>query len=72
MLLADGEAGAEIYSAATKRDQAKITWDEAARMVRKSPHLLRHITVHKDRMFLKWIRRPSTNRSGATVTPWMG
>lgn len=54
MLIADGEAGAEVYSAATKRDQAKITWDEAARMVKASPHLRRHVTVHKDRLFLKW------------------
>lgn len=54
MLLADGEPGAEIYSAATKRDQAKVTFDEAARMVRKSPALSEHIAVHKDKLFLKW------------------
>lgn len=54
MLLADGEPGAEIYSAATKRDQAKVTFDEAARMVRKSPFLSEHITVHKDKLFIKW------------------
>jgi phage terminase large subunit-like protein len=52
MLIGDGEPGAEVYSAATKRDQAKIVWDEAARMVRKSPQLREFITVHKDRMFL--------------------
>ena len=28
MLTKDGEGGAEIYSVATKRDQAKIVWDE--------------------------------------------
>lgn len=39
MLIADGEGGPEIYSAATKRDQAKIIWDEAVRMVKKSPAL---------------------------------
>lgn len=33
---ADGEAGPEIYSAATKRDQAKIVWEEAKNMIRKS------------------------------------
>ena len=54
MLVGDGERGAEVYSAATKRDQAKITFDEAARMVRASPHLRQHITVHKDRLFLKY------------------
>lgn len=39
MLMADGEAGPEIVSAATKKDQAKIIWSEAKRMVRKSPVL---------------------------------
>src|SRR5690606_11375214 len=29
MLIADGEPGAEVYSIATKRDQAKILFDEA-------------------------------------------
>lgn len=37
LLFADGEPGAEIYSAATKRDQAKIIWNEAVKMVKKSP-----------------------------------
>ena len=39
LLAADGEPGAEIYSAATKRDQARITHLEAVRMVRASPML---------------------------------
>lgn len=43
MLLADGELGPEIYSAATKKDQAKIIWQEAKRMVRKSPSLLKRV-----------------------------
>lgn len=41
MLFADGEAGPEVYAVATKKDQAKIIWEEARRMVRKSPALLR-------------------------------
>lgn len=41
MLFADGEAGPEIVSAATKRDQAKIIWNEAKKMVKKSPALSR-------------------------------
>lgn len=36
---ADGEPGPEVYAVATKRDQAKIIWQEAKRMVRKSPAL---------------------------------
>lgn len=43
MMVADGEAGPEVYAAATKKDQAKIIWQEAKRMVRKSPALLKRI-----------------------------
>ncbi len=41
----DDEPGAEVYSAATKRDQAKIVWDAAQRMVRKSPALAKRIKI---------------------------
>lgn len=41
--IADGEPGAECYAVATKRDQAKIIWLEAKRMVKKSPILLKRI-----------------------------
>ena len=43
MQTADGEPGPEVYAVATKRDQAKIIWQEAKRMVRKSPVLLKRI-----------------------------
>lgn len=43
MLVADKEGGAEIYSIATKKEQAKIVWDEAKRMIRKSPALNKRI-----------------------------
>lgn len=43
MLVADGENGPEVYAVATKKDQAKIIWTEAKRMVRKSPELRRRI-----------------------------
>lgn len=43
MLTKAGEGGAEVYSIATKRDQAKIVWDEAKRMVKKSPALAKRI-----------------------------
>lgn len=39
MLSADQESGAEVYSAATTRDQAKIVWGDAAEMVNRSPDL---------------------------------
>jgi phage terminase large subunit-like protein len=47
MLTADGEQGAEIYAAATKRDQARIIFDEAKRMVATSPDLARIVSRFK-------------------------
>src|SRR5690625_120653 len=43
MLMADGEPGPEIISAATKKDQAKIVWLESKRMVKKSPILNKRV-----------------------------
>lgn len=43
MLVADGEPGPEVVSAATKKDQAKIVWLEAKRMVKKSAVLRKRI-----------------------------
>jgi len=39
-LIADGEAGAEVYSIANKKDQARLVFTEALNMVRQSPELL--------------------------------
>jgi phage terminase large subunit-like protein len=50
LLAADGEPGAEIYSAATKRDQARITHQEAVRMVRTSPMLRKRIRTFRDNL----------------------
>lgn len=38
-LMADGEAGAQIYAAAAKKDQAQILFQDACKMVRQSPAL---------------------------------
>ncbi|MBQ8298658.1 MAG: terminase large subunit [Clostridia bacterium] len=43
MLTKDGEGGAEVYSVATKKDQAKVVWDECKRMIKKSPALNKRI-----------------------------
>lgn len=43
LLMADGENGPEVYSVATKKDQAKIIWLESRRMVKKSPSLIKRI-----------------------------
>ena len=47
MLIADGEGGAEIYSVATKKDQARIVFKESVNMVRQSPDLSRRIKKHR-------------------------
>lgn len=39
-LIADNEPGAEVYSVATKKDQAKIIFAEAYNMTRQSPELI--------------------------------
>ena len=45
LLVADGEEGAEIYGCAKDRDQARLVYDVAARMVRLSPVLSRRLVV---------------------------
>lgn len=52
----DGEQGAEVYSAATTRDQAKIIFEEAQRMVKASPSLSAYIQSYKHNLSM-----PSTN-----------
>ena len=37
MTAADGEEGAQVYSQATKKDQAKIVWGVAKRMLQREP-----------------------------------
>lgn len=46
MLIADGESGAECYSLASKKDQAKIIFNETLNMTKQSPEL---ITITKKR-----------------------
>lgn len=43
LLIADNEPGAEVYAVATKKDQAKLVWLDAKRMVNKSPVLRKRI-----------------------------
>jgi phage terminase large subunit-like protein len=43
LLALDCEQGAEVYSAATKKDQARIVFNEARRMVKQSPELKQFI-----------------------------
>ena len=50
-MIADDEPGAEIYSTATKRDQARLLFDEAQRMVKQSPALSKYIRKRKTDLY---------------------
>jgi len=72
--MADGEPGAEIYAVATKKDQAKIIWLEAKRMVRKSPALRKRmktlvaeINSDLNDSFFKPLGRDSDSLDGLNV-----
>lgn len=47
MLVGDNESGAEVYTVATKKDQARIIFLEAVNMVRQSPELSNMVQKRK-------------------------
>ena len=51
MLIGDHEPGAEIYSVATKKDQARIIFDETRNMVSQSPQLRSLIRKRKTDLY---------------------
>lgn len=53
LTVADGEGGAEVYAAATKKDQSRIVFEEAKRMVLKSPELRKRLEILKDNMHVE-------------------
>ena len=66
MMTADGEPGPEVYAVATKRDQANIIWQEAKRMVRKSPALdkrVRSLVGELDADFCDGVFKPLASDS---------
>ena len=46
--IADGEAGAEVYAAATKKEQAKEVWDASAQMIKRSPDLSKIVSIYRN------------------------
>lgn len=50
-LIGDNEPGAEVYSVATKKDQAKIIFDELCNMVKQSPDLLQVCKKRKSDLY---------------------
>lgn len=69
-LVGDGEAGAEVYSAATTRDQARIVYTEAANMVDASPVLRSKLDVIRSTNTIKlgnnaWIKALSADAASS-------
>ena len=62
MLTADGQQGAQVYSAATTRDQAKICWEDAARMVRDTEALAKAVKRWNTQNTLEYERLGSRYR----------
>lgn len=73
MLALDGEPGAEVYSAATTRDQAKIAWELAKKMVERTPRfrdrygiepLAQSISIESDAAWFKPLSRDHDSLEG--------
>lgn len=47
LTVADGEAGAQVYVTATKKDQARIVWGAADKMLRRSARLRKFVKASK-------------------------
>ena len=60
LMAADGEPGAEVYSAATTREQARLSHGEAVRMVKQSPLLGRELRLFKDNIHS--VRSPAASQ----------
>jgi phage terminase large subunit-like protein len=58
LLLCDGEDGAEVYSAASTRDQASLVYSMAAQMLRKNEVLSKHVKIRDS---VKRINYPKTD-----------
>lgn len=52
LLVADGEPGAEVYTVATKLDQASLIFEEASHMVEQSPLLAKRIRKRRTDIYL--------------------
>lgn len=53
LTFADGEFEGQVYSSATKKDQARIVWNMAKRQVETSPYLRDHATIFRNSIFEK-------------------
>lgn len=70
-LVADGEQGAQIFSAAVDKDQAGICWKAACKIVEQSPALQKILTIwsgsiayEKNASFYKPLSKETKNKDG--------
>ena len=66
MTAADGEQGAEVYCAATTREQARIVFDAASNILGMSPALRRYVAAQKNNIYCKrtgGIMRPVSSQA---------
>ncbi|HFO1950088.1 TPA: terminase large subunit [Klebsiella pneumoniae] len=72
---ADGEGGSEVYSAATTRDQARIVFDDAKRMIKLAPKTLgrlfgsNKLNIHQERTGSKFepVASDANNLDGLNI-----
>ena len=71
-LVADGESGAEVYSAAVDKEQAKICWGAAKELAKKSP-MLSFLLLYKSAIideegaaFFKPLSKDTKNKDGTS------
>jgi len=63
LLVADAEAGAEVYTIATSKEQAKLIFDESVQMRRSSPALRSRVNEFKNNLSV-----PATNSKYMPLT----
>lgn len=76
MMIADGETGAEIYSAATKYKQASIIFEMAKKMIKKSKYLKNYINIrtynlHSEYNFSKFESLTSEANTQDGLNPYL-
>lgn len=60
-MVADGVASAEVYAAATIKPQAMILFNDATKMVRRSPALRKRLTSSGGNPIWQWTHLPSSS-----------
>lgn len=58
-LIADGEEGAEVYSAATSREQAALIYRDATKMIKRSPKLKARLKIVESTKIITYAKTDS-------------